>query len=409
MASASIVMDTVFQVTSQDSVQPDHDRSRSRPQPGVLFRAAVYGGSGYADGNLINLAGILNEKIPAQVLPIGETSDKKELLAPGLRARLEELQKSQVDLTRGIYYQCCPAVDFDLQIEARIRIGRTTFETDRIPDGWKERCNALDQVWVPCRQNYESFAKAGVKESKLVIMPEGLDTELYRPSLEPLPVPGRRGFNFVSVFDWIDRKGPDILLRAYLTEFKPDEDVTLILKVHKFDDPSAMLEARLLYFIERVLKLRVEDCPPIIVISGLLPANEMPRLYATGDAFVVPSRGEGWGRPYMEAAACEKIVLAPRWGGPVDFLDDSNAFLIDIEGMVPVPTDSDREIYIGHRWSEPSADHLRQLMRSVFAHQTEARQRAHKARADMVQKWDWRVMAKFWGGKFRELLDQVQE
>lgn len=380
-----------------------------RPQPGILFRSAIYGGSGYADGSLSILAGLLQENFHLQVMPLGEQSDTKKLMPVDLRSRLERLQKARVDLVHGVYYQCCPAIDFDTAIEARIRIGRTTFETDRIPDGWKEKCNALDQIWVPCRQNIESFVLGGVEESKLRVMPEGLDTQVYRPGLEPLPVPGRRGFNFVSVFDWIDRKGPDILLRAYLTEFKPDEDVTLILKVHKFDDPSAMLEAKLLYFIERKLKLRVEDCPPIIVISGLLPASEMPRLYATGDAFVVPSRGEGWGRPYMEAAACGKIVLAPRWGGPVDFLDDSNAFLIDIEGMVPVPADSDREVYIGHCWSEPSVDHLRQLMRYVFDHQAEARQRARKARADMEQKWDWRVMAKLWGSKFRELLDQVQE
>ena len=38
-------------------------------------------------------------------------------------------------------------------------------------------------------------------------------------------------------------------------------------------------------------------------MTDLLPADDMPRLYAAADAYVLASRGEGWGRPYMEAQA----------------------------------------------------------------------------------------------------------
>jgi hypothetical protein len=40
---------------------------------------------------------------------------------------------------------------------------------------------------------------------------------LFRPEAEPFPIPQRRGFNFLSVFEWIERKGADVLLRAYLS------------------------------------------------------------------------------------------------------------------------------------------------------------------------------------------------
>lgn len=393
--------------SDQSSTAPHLPKEGARtapPVPGLLFRSAIYGGSGYADGSLAVLSGLLQEGIPVQLMPLGEQSDKKKLMQPEFRAGLEALQKSRIDLSRGVYYQCCPAVDFDTTMEAKVRVGRTTFETDRLPDGWVERCRQIDQIWVPSRFNHSVFVEAGVAESKMVVMPEGLDTRVYHPGVAPLPIPGLRGFSFLSVFDWIDRKGADILLRAYLTEFKADEDVTLVLKVHKFDDPGTLLEARLLYFIEKTLHLRLENTPPIAVISGLLPAQDMPRLYNSCDAFVLPSRGEGWGRPYMEAAACGKIVIAPKWGGPVDFLNDSNAYLIDIEGVVPVPLDSDREVYIGHRWSEPSVDHLRQLMRAIFNDREEAKRRAANAREDMEKLWDWRVLAPLWGTSVHALL-----
>lgn len=35
--------------------------------------------------------------------------------------------------------------------EARYRVGRTMFETDRVPSGWADRMNKLDEIWVPTR------------------------------------------------------------------------------------------------------------------------------------------------------------------------------------------------------------------------------------------------------------------
>jgi glycosyltransferase involved in cell wall biosynthesis len=39
--------------------------------------------------------------------------------------------------------------------------------------------------------------------------------------------------------------------------------------------------------------------------------SEMPRLYKAADAFVLPSRGEGWGMPMMEAMGMGVRILSP--------------------------------------------------------------------------------------------------
>ena len=57
----------------------------------------------------------------------------------------------------------------------------------------------------------------------------------------------------------------------------------------------------------------------------------MPRLYAAADAYVMPSRGEGWGRPYMEAMAMGLPTIGSRWSGNLAFMHDGNAFLVDGE------------------------------------------------------------------------------
>lgn len=35
--------------------------------------------------------------------------------------------------------------------QALYTVGRTMFETDRVPSGWSERMNQMDEIWVPTR------------------------------------------------------------------------------------------------------------------------------------------------------------------------------------------------------------------------------------------------------------------
>eukprot|EP00965_Chrysotila_dentata_P071588 2365204-Pleurochrysis_carterae.AAC.1 len=49
------------------------------------------------------------------------------------------------------------------------------------------------------------------------------------------------------------------------------------------------------------------------------------------DAFVLPSRGEGWGRPVMEAMAMALPVIATNWSGTTAMLSDETSFPLDFE------------------------------------------------------------------------------
>lgn len=78
----------------------------------------------------------------------------------------------------------------------------------------------------------DAFVSGGVPREKLVLMPIPIDTHVFSPlpfaeptssaSMAPLPLPNKGDFNFLSIFKWEDRKGWDILLEAYFSEFKPE-------------------------------------------------------------------------------------------------------------------------------------------------------------------------------------------
>ena len=60
-----------------------------------------------------------------------------------------------------------------------LNILRTTFETDRIPDGWLERIEAFDEVWVISKHNEQAFRRSGVAPEKMRVVPSCLDIEKF--------------------------------------------------------------------------------------------------------------------------------------------------------------------------------------------------------------------------------------
>lgn len=380
------------------------DLPHAQPQPGVFFRGLIYGGSGYGEENWMEALGLADHQIPVQLLPVGDSFDGKRLLPDPSRQKLKVLQRQLVDLPKSVIYQALPAGSWDLDLSGLCRVGRTMFETDRIPLGFRERCNAMDEVWLPSQFNMETFAASGVDERKLRLVPPGIDLEVFHPGAVPLSIPRKRGFNFLSVFDWQLRKGYDALLLAYVSEFKADEDVALILKVSQANDMAGNLEDEINFFVERQARVPLQKAPPIILMKQFIPQNEMARLYAAADCFVLPTRGEGYGRPYLEALACELPVIATNWSGQTDFLNAQNSYLIESK-LASVPGNVDLELFMGHRWAEPEQEHLRQLMREACSRCEEAKQKAIRGRQELLRDYAWSVVVPRWVNEFQRLLN----
>ncbi|HHV63444.1 MAG TPA: glycosyltransferase family 4 protein [Firmicutes bacterium] len=269
-------------------------------------------------------------------------------------------------------------------------IGLTMLESDRIPASWVERCNGMDEIWVPSNFNYSTFRASGVLAEKVRVMHLGVDGARFRPGAPPLHIPGRRGFAFLSVFEWIPRKGYDLLIRAFLEEFRADEDVCLILKVHdnsSYDPDGVKIKGEIDHLRAQV----GSGGPPIILISSILPPGAVPRLYAAADCFVLPTRGEGWNMPAIEAMACGLPVISTAWSAHLDFMNAGNSYLIDIEGLEPIPRFgiANDAVYSGAYWARPSIAHLKRLMRYVYENRDAARAVGMRASDYVREKFSW--------------------
>jgi glycosyltransferase involved in cell wall biosynthesis/tetratricopeptide (TPR) repeat protein len=285
---------------------------------------------------------------------------------------------------------------------ALLNVGRTMFETTGLPKEWVERCNLMDEVWVPSEHNLQTFADAGVAASKLHKVPETFDPELFDPEVTPLEVEGVQGFVFLSVFAWIGRKAWDILLRAWFDEFDGRDDVTLLLKADPDLAPSGTnCRREVEEFVRRRLKRDPKQGPRIVVLEQQLEISDIPRLYRAADAFVLASRGEGWGRPYMEAMAMGLPTIATGWSGHLEFMNHENSYLVDYE-LVPAPAD---DWMRGQRWAEPSISDLRRAMRSVYEDPSTAASIGVRGRADVLANCRPELLAEAVRGRLAALAD----
>eukprot|EP00727_Mastigamoeba_balamuthi_P006126 m51a1_g2132 hypothetical protein (716) ;mRNA; f:1706380-1709021 len=271
-------------------------------------------------------------------------------------------------------------------------VGRSMYETDKVPAEWVDSCNSVvQQVWVPSQFNVASFVAAGVNASRVVTLPEPVDTTLYSPGIyKPLVLPERKGFAFLTVGKWEKRKGFDILIRAYLEEFGKDDDVSLYIRSNM--DAKNIKEFE--EWVQTISKEKAEGPnadkglpPKPRLLTTMLPVTKMPSLYAAADAFVLPTHGEGWGLPIIEAMSMELPVIATNWSGTTEFAKKEHAFLVEVSGLVDSPTP-------GNKWAQPSIKSLREQMRLIFNDPKAAKLKAALARQYVVEHFSHSAVAK---------------
>jgi glycosyltransferase involved in cell wall biosynthesis len=177
--------------------------------------------------------------------------------------------------------------------------------------GWSAVADKLLTYSSYCR---DLFVQDGL-EVPIEVLPLGVD-ETYFEEHEPLlEIEGTR---LLFVGGSIARKGPDILLDAVDRVFADRDDVTLIFKDHPF--------------YQRDLSTRIGMAKAQVhYLRHYLAPNQMPRLYRSGDIFVFPSRGEGWGLPLLEAMAAGLRCVSVNHSGCGDFFGPEEGLVIPSE------------------------------------------------------------------------------
>jgi glycosyltransferase involved in cell wall biosynthesis len=267
-----------------------------------------------------------------------------------------------------------------------VNVARAMFETDRLPDGWARLLKRWDAVWVTSRHNYDVFAQSGVPPSRLRLLTQTIDFDAFRPGTEPYPLDVPSGHVvFLANFDFSERKGWRQLLEAWTLAFDRTDHVCLVLKTGSVARFDARFVREAISEFQRRLPYGPRGPARVRVMAEMLPAASLPRLYAAADVYVSASRGEAWGRPYMEAMSMGLPTIGTRWGGNLDFMDEGNSWLIGGR-LVPVAdgAQATSDLYRGHRWFEADVEELASVFREVAGDLEAARRKAATARERLI-------------------------
>lgn len=246
------------------------------------------------------------------------------------------------------------------------RVIYTVWESTRLPDDWLPPLLAADQVWTASHWGAAVMARNGVDPDRLHVVPEGVDPELFNPEVPPTDaITDRNSYKFLHIGRFEDRKGTAALIRGFDAEFGPGDSVILVIACHNPHQPGFDIAVEL-----RSLDLQHPD--KLVFIPPVARHDVLAGLYTACDAFVAPSRAEGWGLPITEAMACGLPVITTGHSAPLDYLGPESGRIS--HAMTPIPTPYFDSLDGDHgMWAEPDRSDLRRRMRQVFENRDAAK------------------------------------
>jgi glycosyltransferase involved in cell wall biosynthesis len=266
------------------------------------------------------------------------------------------------------------------------KISFTVWESDRLPDDWIEPLSMADEVWAPSAWGADVLRANGIDASRIHIVPEGVDDNIFTAEGAHSPLlDGVEGFKFLHVGKAEPRKGTFELLQAFDRAFDDDEPVYLVLACQNRLIPGFDT----VRFIEN-MGLRRRRW--IVPIQPLPQRSDIAALFRACDAFVAPSRAEGWGLPALEAMACGLPTALTHYSGHTAFADRDNSTEIPFKltpiepGALPHFARNDGDY---GKWAEPDIDRLADVMRMMRRNHDALRRRARHQAAAIGQRWNW--------------------
>jgi glycosyltransferase involved in cell wall biosynthesis len=262
-------------------------------------------------------------------------------------------------------------------------IGYWFWELEHIPQHMRSSIGLVDEIWAGSQFVVDAFAAvARVPVHHVPIpVPEPVCSDRRGPSFAPLADVGDRPVLGVVLdhFSVTARKNPIGAIEAFRRAFRPDEGPVLVVKTmngeHRWPQHQELVAAAAGRSDIRVWDVHLSRADHMGFIRSL-------------DALVSLHRSEGLGLHLAEAMWLGTPVIATRYSGNLDLMDDDCSVLIDAE-MVRV--EGGEGVYPPEaRWADPDLDQAASAMRRLVE---DPAWRGHLARAGRARMESQPTMA----------------
>lgn len=365
----------------------------------VAYIGAFGNLSGYADAARNNVCALSSVGFPVDAIPLSFENFQTDCgeLGKKIKPLITSNSNAPIQIIHTI-----PTVFPKFISISKYNIGYTAWETSKLPPQFLDCINQLNEVWVPSEYNKEVFINSGV-DIPVYTMSHTFNIDTFDKEITRESLTKPAGFTFYSVFQWIARKGPEDLLKAYLTEFSANENVCLLLKTYLFDPTNPMDKERIKEQISNVKEsLRLPSYPNLSLISAPLSRPQINALHKSCDCLISPHKGEGFGITMAEAMIAANPVIATNYSGNTDFLTEDNGYPTDYQ-LSPVCNMPWEWYDASQNWADVDIIDLKKKMRYVFENQQEANVKGIKAKRFIEDNLSWQVI----GNKMKNRLEEI--
>ena len=325
----------------------------------LLFQAPVATRSGYGERSRDLLRALIAlDKYDIKVIstrwgatPMNAlTSADEDIISRILTAPYPEQPDVYMQVTVPNEFQCVGK--FNIGVTAGI-------ETNLADSTWIEGCNRMDLILTSSTHAKAVFEgtvyeqkdnRTGQIVGKLALQKpvevlfEGIRLDKFKrgysrsENVEMIMNDVKEDFGFLFVGHWLpgdfseDRKNVGGLVKTFIETFKDKSNAPALILKTSGGAVSVVDRNSIEQKIKQIKSATVANkLPNIYVVYGDLTDTEMSDLHnhPKVKAHVSFTRGEGFGRPLMEAALTNKPVIAPNWSGHLDFLDKESNILLE--------------------------------------------------------------------------------
>jgi len=328
-------------------------------KPLLVFQAPVATRSGYGDHSRDILKSLFElDKYDIKIVPTRWGNTPQDQINPQTEFGKKILENivTKVDRQIDIFIQVSVANEF--KKVGKYNIGITAgVETTVAPQEFIQGSNNMDLIITPSEFTKNTLVKTiftqvdkntqqKVGELKLQkpveVLFEGVDTTIFDgKSSTSILDSVDTDFNFLFVGHWLagdlgqDRKDVGMMIKTFCTVFKglpKKQQPGLILKTSHAGFSVGERE-QIAKSISEISKEYGDSCPPIHLVFGDLSESELNSLYNDKKvkAFLMFTKGEGYGRPLAEFATTGKPILVSNWSGHKDFLPEKHTVYLEGE------------------------------------------------------------------------------
>jgi glycosyltransferase involved in cell wall biosynthesis len=313
----------------------------------------------------------------------------------------------------------------------KFNIGITAgIETTAASSQWIESCNKMDAVFTISEHSKNVFLASkygrrgpngqdlGTLEitKPIEVLHNCIDQSIFKkleyesdvvPSVKSTLNDIPESFCYLFVGHWLrgdfgeDRKNVGFLVKIFLETFKQSKSETLpalILKtsgggfsiLDKKDILKKITDIR-----NTVVLAEGQRMPNVYLLHGELTDSEMNSLYnhSKVKAHVSFTKGEGFGRPLLEASISGKPIVASGWSGHMDFLNPEDAVLVGGELKNVHPSSVwDGVIIKESSWFAPDPQQSANALAAVFMDYEKFRKKASKLGKENFKKFSYKAI-----------------